>query len=197
MTSFVRKLLHREDGSIAIETVIMVPLLVWCYLTMFTIFDTYRQFTTQQKAAYTVSDLLSRQATPLDADFIDGLYELYAHLARTQASAGMRVTLVTYDLLNQQYEVIWSRTRGDMSGLQSEDVANWSTRLPVLANNDQIVIVETTTPFTPVFNVGLEPQTIDNFVFTRPRYAKQLCFGTICSNTGAGTGGIQTPDEPA
>lgn len=193
----LREFLRRDDGSVAIETVILIPILVWCYLAMFTIFDSYRQYTTQQKAAYTISDLISRQATPLDADFIDGVYDLYEHLARTRDNAGMRVTVATYDLPNQQYEVIWSRTRGGMISLQSEDVASWTNRLPVMANDDQIIIVETTTDFTPVFNVGILEQTINNFVFTRPRYAKQLCYNDVCGNTGANTGGVQTNKEQA
>ena len=192
-----RNFFRSEDGTIAIETVVIIPLLIWAYLAMFTIFDTYRQYTTQQKAAYTISDLISRQATPLDAAFVDGLYQLYNHLARTRTGAGMRVTLATYDLNNQEYEVIWSRTRGTMIALQSGDVADWSNRLPVMANDDQIIIVETTSPFQPVFNIGLDAQTINNFVFTRPRYAKQLCFGDVCGNTGANTGGEQSPDEQA
>lgn len=169
------------SGSVAVEAVIVVPIIVWCYLAMFTIFDTYRQYTTQQKAVYTISDLISRQATPLDADFIDGLHELFEALSRSSAETGMRVTVASYDLVDEEYDVIWSRTRGGMISLQSEDVAGWSDRLPVMPQDDQIIIVETGAAFVPVFSVGLENQTIRNFVFTRPRYAKQMCMGTICS----------------
>ncbi|MFK7745256.1 MAG: TadE/TadG family type IV pilus assembly protein [Roseobacter sp.] len=174
--------MRKEDGSIAVETVIIVPILVWAYLAMFTIFDAYRQYTMQQKAAYTVSDLISRQATPLDASFLDGAHSLLDELTRAVGEIGFRVTVVNYDLVNQQYAVVWSRTRGGMIGLQSADVANWTNNLPVLPQDDQIVIVETSAMFQPVFRIGLGDQTINNFVFTRPRYAKQLCFGSICDN---------------
>lgn len=179
--AFSKSFLNDQKGAIAIETVIMIPILVWCYLAMFTIFDTFRQYTTQQKAAYTVSDLISRQATPLDADFLDGAHDLFNALSRSQTGVAMRVTIAEYDLLNQSYEVVWSQTRGGMVSLQSSDIADWNNRLPVLPQDDQIIIVESSSEFRPVFAVGLADQTINNFVFTRPRYAKQMCFGLTCS----------------
>ncbi|MEP1614624.1 MAG: hypothetical protein ABJL72_22225 [Roseobacter sp.] len=169
-----------ESGSVAIETVIILPIMVWAYLTMFTIFDSYRQYTTQQKAIYTISDLISRQATPMDASFIDGAHSLFVSLSRTIGVPGLRVTVAKYDFTALEYQVVWSRTRGGMIGLQSQDVASWSDRLPELAEDDQIIIVETSAAFAPVFNVGLSAQTINNFVFTRPRYVPQVCFETIC-----------------
>ena len=179
--SFIRDFVTDQKGAIAIETVVMIPIIVWCYLAMFTIFDTFRQYTTQQKAAYTVSDLISRQATPVDADFIDGLHELFNALSRSQAGVAIRVTVAKYDLLNQEYEVVWSQTRGGMIALQSADIANWNDRLPVMPQDDQVIIVESTSDFRPVFAIGLADQTINNFVFTRPRYADQMCFNLICS----------------
>lgn len=174
-----------ERGNIAVETVIIIPILIWAYLAMFTIFDTYRQYTTQQKAAYTVSDLISRQVEELDADFVDGSHELFQTLTRSAGETGLRVTIATYDDLDSEYKVIWSRTRGGMLGLQSEDVANWSDRLPEMPQDEQVIIVETTAGFDPVFNIGLDRQTIDNFVFARPRYTSQVCYAsgieTICA----------------
>ena len=35
-----RRAAAREEGSVAVETVIILPLLIWAYLAMFTIFDT-------------------------------------------------------------------------------------------------------------------------------------------------------------
>lgn len=174
-----------DRGNVAIETVILIPVLIWGYLAMFTIFDSYRQYTTQQKAAYTISDLISRQATPLDAGFIDGTHSLFQVLSRTVVEPGLRVTVVKYDLVEEEYQVIWSRTRGGMIALESEFIADWENRLPVLPQDDQVIIVETTSDFKPAFNIGLPQKTISNFVFTRPRYAKQVCFNLICDLPGA------------
>lgn len=189
MKRFFGRFRAEQRGSVAIEAVILVPVMVWAYLAMFTIFDSYRQYTTQQKAAYTVSDLISRQITPVDAGLVDGLHSLFESLSRSVGETGLRVTVVQFNLILQEYQVVWSRTRGGMVGLSSEDVADWSDRLPVLVDGEQLVIVETSADFAPIFDVGLTAQTIRNFVFTRPRYAGQLCFddhalGEICDMPG-------------
>ncbi len=183
--SRIRTFREDQKGSVAIEAVILLPIMIWGYLAMFTIFDSYRQYTAQQKAVYTISDLISRQATPLDADFLDGTHELFENLTRATMETGLRVTVAKYDHLLEEYQVIWSRTRGGMVGLESADVADWTNRLPVMAVGDQIIIVETTAAFSPVFSVGLGNKTINNFVFTRPRYAKQVCFDDVCDLPGA------------
>jgi hypothetical protein len=175
---FLRRFRSEQSGNIAVEAAILLPIMIWGYLAMFTIFDTYRQYTTQQKAAYTVSDLISRQATPLDADFIDGSHELFRSLTRSLTEPGLRVTIAKYDLVLEEYRVIWSRTRGGMVALTSQDIANWSNRLPVLPQDDQIIIVETSSLYPPAFDIGLGLRTINNFVFTRPRYASQVCLNT-------------------
>ena len=185
ITKRLRAFRDDQKGSVAIEAVILVPIMIWAYLAMFTIFDSYRQYTAQQKAVYTISDLISRQWEPLDADLIDGAHDLFESLTRSTQETGMRVTVAKYDLTLQEYQVIWSRTRGGMIGLQSQDIADWTNRLPVMPQDDQIIIVETTSAFTPVFNIGLDNQTVNNFVFTRPRYAKQVCFEDVCDLPGA------------
>ena len=183
----------------AIEAVIILPIMIWAYLAMFTIFDTYRQYTSQQKAAYTISDLISRQATPLDADFIDGTHDLFETLTRANGQTGLRVTVARFDLTLNAYQVVWSRTRGGMIALASADIAGWSNRLPVMPQGDQIVIVETTSRFAPVFDIGLGEQTINNFVFTRPRYAGQVCFyngsSEICDVPGAPPPTVTSADQ--
>ena len=188
LQSFIKRFkwyVSDQKGNVAIETVIILPVMIWGYLAMFTIFDSYRQYTVQQKAAYTISDLISRQATPLDASFIDGTYSLFQTLARTTTGVpGLRVTIAKYDLTLQEYQVVWSRTRGGMIGLQGQDIADWTNRLPVLPQDEQVIIVETTSTYDPVFDVGLSQQTINNFVFTRPRYAKQMCFLLVCDLPG-------------
>ena len=172
----VRDFRDDQKGVIAIETVILIPILIWGYIAMFTIFDTFRQYTTQQKAAYTVADLISRQVTPLDADFLDGSHELFIELSRLNVLPGMRVTVAKYDTVNQEYVVFCSRTRGGIIGLQSADIADWSDKLPELAEKEQVTIVETRSIYTPFFEIGLGDRSIGNFVFTRPRYATQLCY---------------------
>ena len=158
----LRRFCHDQQGNVAIEAAIILPIMIWAYLAMFTIFDTYRQYTTQQKAAYTISDLISRQATPLDSAFLDGAHSLFETLTRAVGQTGMRITVARFDQTLAEYQVIWSRTRGGMVALGSADIADWTNRLPVMPQGDQIIIVETTSDFAPVFDIGLDRQTINN-----------------------------------
>ena len=66
MKTSIRSLLRcdfarREDGVIALEAMIMMPLLFWTFLALFSIFDTFRIYAANQKAAFTVSDAISRE----------------------------------------------------------------------------------------------------------------------------------------
>ncbi|WP_298839563.1 TadE/TadG family type IV pilus assembly protein [uncultured Roseobacter sp.] len=181
-----------EDGNVAIEAMIILPLVFWAYLGMFSIFDAYRQYTNNQKATYTISDMISRQVSPLDNSFIDGAQDLFDELTRAVAESHMRVSVVQYDTAAGTYEVVWSQVRGMFVALTSTDVASWHDRLPVMPDDDQIIVVETRTEFDPLFDLGLANRNIDNFVFTRPRYASQLCYSTTCALT---TPTVFTPTE--
>ena len=195
--SSIRLMLNRfrrsEDGNVAIEAMIILPLVFWAYLGMFSIFDTYRQYTNNQKATYTISDMISRQVSPLDATFVDGARSLFDELTRTITESNLRISVVQYDTASGSYEVVWSQVRGStFNSLTSADVSGWHDRLPVMPDDDQIIVVETRTLHEPVFDLGLATRNIDNFVFTRPRYAKQLCYSTTCAIV---TPTVVTPTE--
>ena len=195
--SSIRLMLNRfrrsEDGNVAIEAMIILPLVFWAYLGMFSIFDTYRQYTNNQKATYTISDMISRQVSPLDATFVDGARSLFDELTRTITESNLRISVVQYDTASGSYEVVWSEVRGStFNSLTSADVSSWHDRLPVMPDDDQIIVVETRTLHEPVFDLGLATRNIDNFVFTRPRYAKQLCYATTCAIV---TPTVVTPTE--
>ena len=49
-------------------------------------------------------------------------------------------------------------------------------RLPIMADAERILLVETFIPYRPAFDVGVSLLTFENFTFTRPRYAGQVPF---------------------
>ena len=166
--------LRREDGSVAIETVILLPMLFWAYLSMFSIFDAFRQYSINQKAAFTISDMISRETLPIDNAYLDGAQDLLDYMTRSRGDVSLRVSVVTFDANRDIYKRDWSQTRGTAQPLTNNDVRDWHGKLPVLAHNDRLVLVETWTDYDPPFNTGLEDRVIRNFVFTRPRYAPRV-----------------------
>ncbi|WP_433988843.1 hypothetical protein SuNHUV7_26250 (plasmid) [Pseudoseohaeicola sp. NH-UV-7] len=169
-----RRFSSDETGNIAIEATIVLPIMFWAYLSLFSIFDAYRQYTVSQKAAYTISDLISRQTTPIDNDFLDSSRALFDMLTRSSNRPSIRLTILKYDEDSDSYEVQWSKVRGSFGALDNEDVDDWHNKLPVMPDQENVIVFESVAEFDPLLDTGLENRTISNFVFTRPRYAPQV-----------------------
>lgn len=165
------RFLRREDGSIALETMIALPMLFWAYLAMYSIFDTYRMYNLSQTATYTIGDAISRETQAIDPDYLRGMQELFEYMTRGQGQTALRVTSVWYDETDDRYHVDWSQTRGWVAPLTSAEVRNWHAKLPVMPDNERVTLVETWRDYKPLFKTGLEQREINNFAFTRPRYA--------------------------
>lgn len=175
LISQVRAFRDDEQGSLAVETVLIIPILFWAYLSMFAIFDAYRQHAINQKAAYTIGDIISRETTPLDTAYLEGTRELLAYLtSNSAADVAIRITSVKYDANNEIYKRDWSKNLGWESALSNNDVGELKTRLPIMPHNDRVVVVETFVKYDPPFDTGLQEREITNFVFTRPRYAPRV-----------------------
>ncbi|AXI45938.1 hypothetical protein C1J03_07830 [Sulfitobacter sp. SK012] len=165
---------RREDGTVAIETVIILPLLFWTYLSMFSIFDAFRQYSINQKASFTIGDMISRETLPLDNDYLNGSQDLFDYLTRSRSDSAIRVSSLAYDKTNDKFKHDWSKVRGWVEPLNDDQVRTWTDRLPLMRHNERIMVVETWSKYDPPFNTGLEKREIRNFVFTRPRYAPRV-----------------------
>ncbi len=171
------RFVRNEDGSIAVELVIIVPMLFWAYLAMFATFDAYRAYSLSQKASYTVSDMISRETTPIDRSYIDGLRKLHSYLVNERLDeVQLRVTSVSYDADQDELNRDWSYGSGGRLALTDSDVREWHDRLPVMADGERLTVVETWVQYQPPFNTGLSDQEIRSFVFTKPRYADRVLF---------------------
>ena len=146
-----------EKGSASIEAMIMIPMVFWVYLAMFAFFQTYQEYNANQKAAYTIGDMISRETLPLDANYLNGVQQLLDYMTRSSETASVRVTSLQYNLAEDRFYVHWSR-------------------IPIMPDGEFIVITETWTKYDPPFNVGLGAQDIENFVYTRPRYAPRVLY---------------------
>lgn len=171
LSSILTRFKRSEEGSIAVETVIMLPLMFWAYLAMYSTFDTFRMYNLNQTAAYTVGDAISRETQAIDPNYLQGMHELFEYLTRGTGQTAIRVSSIWYDQENDRFHTDWSQVRGTVQPLTSEDVHSWHSKLPVMPNNERVTLVETWRDFDPLFKTGLERRDIYNFVFTRPRYA--------------------------
>jgi hypothetical protein len=171
---FLTRFSRKEDGNIAVEALIIVPILFWAYLALFVIFDAYRQHSINQKAAYTIGDLVSRQSNAIDLAFLTGARTLFDTLARSSEQTSVRVTSVWYDQANDRYVRDWSQSVGTEIAATDEEVAGWANLLPVMPNFESITVVETWSRYNAPFTIGINNHDIHNFIFTRPRYAPNI-----------------------
>ncbi len=177
LNSFLRNFRKDDQGSIAVETILIIPMLFWAYLSMFAIFDAYRQHAINTKAAYTIADVVSRETNPIDTAYLAGTREMLAYLtANDSVDVGLRVTSVRYNANDDIYQLDWSESDGGEPPLSNNQVKALDDSLPILPHNERVVVVETFVDYDPPFNTGLQEREIHNFVFTRPRYAPRVCF---------------------
>jgi len=168
---------RREDGSIALETAIILPVVFIVIMSLYTIFDAFRQYALHQKAAYTITDMLARETFSINDDFIDGAHALFNTLTREAQDSSIRMSVLRFDLTANRVFVDWSETRGTGAiALNDAAVATWRDRLPNMVNGERMVVVETWADYTPLFRTGLERRELANFIFSRPRYAPQIRF---------------------
>jgi Flp pilus assembly protein TadG len=174
-----------EEGMIAIEAMIILPMMFWTFLSLFSIFDSFRAYSINQKAAFTIGDAISRETQPIDDDYLTGMWQMFDYLAQTRLPSALRVTALQYDEGQSRFEVDWSQSRGWATGLGNNDINNnaattqeWKDKLPIIPDGERIMLVETWDRYDPPFATGLEMQEIRNFVFTRPRYAPRVCWQT-------------------
>jgi hypothetical protein len=170
-----------EEGVIAIEAMIILPMMFWTFMSLFSIFDAFQSYALNQKAAYTIGDAVSRETQPIDAAYLDGMWELFDFLALTREPSALRVTSLLYD--GDKFVVDWSQNRGTVEQLDSEtigadanSISYWKGRLPVIPTGERVMLVETWDRYDPPFATGIEQTVIRNFVYTRPRYAPRVCW---------------------
>jgi Flp pilus assembly protein TadG len=171
----------RDDtkGVISVEMVMILPLLFWSFAAVATFFDAYRSRSLAEKAAFTISDMLSRETNAITASYITNTRALYDELASSQTDSSLRVRVISWHSAQNAYEIDWSEARGDqLQVLENSDMTALEPSLPVMSDSDVLILVETLNSYSPVLNVGIGDISIDTFVYTRPRYAPQLVFAS-------------------
>lgn len=172
----VLKAFVREDrGSVIVEAVIILPILIWAYVAMFVYWDAYRYQNTASKASYTVADMVTREVKDIDDAYIDGLKIVFDYQLDADLATSMTVSSVTWVQARNRYEVLWSEGRGPKSyPLNTAKVQDVKTKLPVMADGDSVILVQTMVDYVPLFEVGVPSFTHEEFIVTRPRRAPKI-----------------------
>lgn len=196
-----------EAGSISVETLLILPVVLWAFMATVGFYDAFAARTASERAAYTVSDAIGRQADQaITPDDLEGYNRVFSYLARSQPNTRLRVTSVFWHPGEQEYQVAWSYATNNGIPLTTETLTPaLIARLPVLATEDgdqareTVYITETRLAFNPIMErlpfVGtvIKAQVLEQFIVARPRYAPQLLFD---DGTGAIGTTFPTCDDP-
>jgi Flp pilus assembly protein TadG len=179
----LRRFGRDEAGTLVAESVLVLPFMLWSYLALFVYWDSYRSVNTVQKAAYTISDMISREMVPVTENYINGMDTILEYLIDADQDAKLRVSSIRWSELNNRYEVMWSRSPGNaMIRLTTATVAGIASKLPNLADGDYVVLVEVDVNYHAAFNVGINDQSLKQFIVTRPRFVMPVCLvGAPCT----------------
>lgn len=179
--------LHRfgrdERGTLLVEAVMVLPFMLWAYIGLFVYWDAFRSINTVQKAAYTVSDMISREMLPITPAYLDGMDAMVERLVDQDQDVAMRVTSVFYDAANDRNEVHWSMSPNRaMRPLTTGMLEEYQKQIPAMSDGDFVVIVEVSVNYAPAFNVGVSEMELKQFIVTRPRFVPRICMADLpCS----------------
>lgn len=163
-------------GSVTVESVFFLPILIWVVLLTFVLYDVFRNENTNAKAAYAVADVLSRQVQPVDAAYLDGLGQVYARLARARHPTFLRTSSVDFDVDANAYRLRWSYGTNGAEPLTAERLQQIAHRLPVLSPGETVILVETMLDYEPPLDFGIGQRRLSHIIPTRPRFAPRLLF---------------------
>lgn len=193
----VRAFRKDESATLSVELVMIFPLLVYGYAALFTYFDVYRAKNAALKANYAVSDLLSRETSPINMSYLLGAEKVYQYLTGSDEGSWLRVSVVrchryctkddvdagrTRDLRRD-----WSNATDGMRTFSNRDIQrNFDDIIPWIAEGERVIIVESGVGYKPAISskfTGIGERNFNDIIMTRPRFAPQLCWeGIGCGN---------------
>lgn len=190
----LRRFRRADRGSLSVEAVMVFPLLIFAYAGLFTFFDAFRTENVNVRSSYTIADMLSRETNLITPEYVAGLNSVLGLLTRSDYPTILRVTVVTYDDINKRNNVVWSAVDGGSGEhilpLTNDTLPEIQDRIPMMADGDINIVVQTWSGFVPMMDFGLDAFYFEHLVVTRPRFAPNLCFqpGLIaqyapCNNT--------------
>ncbi|MCC5988990.1 MAG: pilus assembly protein [Pararhodobacter sp.] len=105
----------RDDarGAVSVETIIILPLLLWALVATVVFFDAFRTRHQVQTAALTVADIVSRETDMLTTDYLEGMNDVFDFLANSRRPTRLRISSVIWDSSAERNRLQWSYgTRG-------------------------------------------------------------------------------------
>lgn len=192
----LRAFARDENGAMVAEFLILLPILVWGMIALFVYWDVFRTINVSQKAAYSISDLVSRQEVVTE-DFVAGLQNVLNFLTPGSPQSRMRITSLEFrentpeatptGWGDDEYILLWSRVSGGgtIQPYTTAEIQALRTSIPIMDNLQSVLVVETWVDYQPDFDIGvlnfapgISDQTFTQFIVTYPRRRRVCLQGT-------------------
>jgi Flp pilus assembly protein TadG len=188
----IRAFGREERGSIVMETVVMLPLLIWALLAMVVYWDAFRAVNRLDKATYALADTLSRQQAPVAVSTVERWDDFVAYMMNNSYTAQVRVTSYRWVPANNRFEVLWSRSPGNQRPqLTTSTLQPLAVRLPMMAPSEYGILTETWVEYEPPLAVPfmeavqIRDMTLEKFTPTPTRFSP-LCIVGMTATTCTG-----------
>ena len=142
LARLARRLRRDEHGTVAVETVLIAPLLILGLFFSYEAYGLFRQQSLREKATYTVADILSRETAIVDDTYIDNVKRVFDMMSGT-ADSQLRISVVRYRNDPSQgideFDLRWSEVRGTgtMTALTDSVVRNAHDTFPIMDDGER------------------------------------------------------------
>ena len=149
-TARIRAFRDETGGTLAIETVLVFPLLFWSFMAMATFFEAFRTNAQTTKASYVVADVISRELGTITPTFMTSMKQTAQYMTPAAQGTSISITMVVpTGKTDKPYKTAWSQARGpDLSSYSHDSINVLKEDMPPIAAGDQIVMVETVSRFS-------------------------------------------------
>ena len=200
----LKRFFAKDDASMLLEFIILLPLIIWAYAGMYVFWDAYKAQNVSVKAAYTISDLISRADVPLTDAGLNRMHQMTSFLNYDKHPVRLRVSFVDMEEDSAGNPVMVLDGRSVVRGpdpvapfdeLQEEPFREHTSmdalepHIPIMAVGDQVIVVETELDYTPLFRFRLAPMNpliLETLVVTRPRNGGSIGFDDDAALAAAG-----------
>jgi len=172
-----------QKGSLSVEAVFAFTMLLWAATGTYTFFDVYKAQNASYRANYTISDMLSRETDSIGTAYMNGMFKVYRYMTKADVNnSWIRISQVQClddcdDGDARELEMEWSHGANGARDLTAADFAFYNNLIPLLAQSDRLVLVETSMLYSSPFSsslVSFPDRDLVSHVVTRPRFAPQL-----------------------
>ena len=168
----VKTFMDDEDGSLSVEILFAVPILVLAIALTLDVWDAFKTITVNQKSTYMVSDFLSREGSVED-DKILAMYELFDFVAHSSGDNAIRVTAVSSSVDPEDCDMPpvfqWSRGQGGLPDLTADTLTVIEDRIPPMHMGEWLIVVESEQEWAPLFDIGIKSHRFTDISISRPR----------------------------